>query len=153
MSDLFRSIFGSCLLDSSPKSLVLLFLHVFQSFPRVLVLSLCYLSLCVVILSILVSLQCIFKMSFEYKTLIATISRPSSESSGKKTTKPEESTVGLHILVHLNLNSDHAKPVDIVSVIGDPLATTVWQINWLTGQFSVLVNMCTKRTAIFSTCG
>ena len=45
-------------------------------------------------------------MSFEYKVVTASISRQATESGERKTSKPAESTVGLQILVHLNIDAD-----------------------------------------------
>jgi len=50
--------------------------------------------------------KCIFKISFEYKVVTASISRQASDSSEKKASKPAENTVGLQILVHLNIDAD-----------------------------------------------
>ena len=45
-------------------------------------------------------------MSFEYKVVTASISRQATDSAEKKTSKQTESTVGLQILVHLNIDGD-----------------------------------------------
>ena len=45
-------------------------------------------------------------MSFEYTVVTASISRQSIESGEKKASKPTESTVGLQILVHLNIDAE-----------------------------------------------
>ena len=45
-------------------------------------------------------------MFFEYKVVTASISRQASDSSEKKASKPAENTVGLQILVHLNVDAE-----------------------------------------------
>eukprot|EP00112_Aurelia_sp_Birch-Aquarium-sp1_P009591 Seg2094.6 transcript_id=Seg2094.6/GoldUCD/mRNA.D3Y31 product="Dynactin subunit 4" protein_id=Seg2094.6/GoldUCD/D3Y31 len=76
--------------------------------------------------------KCIFKMSYEYKTRTTTITRSASDSPEKKPSKPEETTVGLQILVHLNFDPSFAKvkaESGTTKEFRDPLAANVKQEN------------------------
>ena len=69
-------------------------------------------------------------MSYEYKTRTTTITRSASDSPEKKSSKPEETTVGLQILVHLNFDPSFAKvktESGATKDFQDPLAANVKQ--------------------------
>ncbi|XP_065062648.1 dynactin subunit 4-like [Rhopilema esculentum] len=63
--------------------------------------------------------KCIFKMSFEYKVITASIPRPSETE--KKPVKSGETTIGLQILVHLNIAGSYAAASSVEADFEDPL--------------------------------